>query len=103
MQRDFAPTCYILASKRNGTLYVGVTSNLIQRIWQHREGAVPGFTRDYGVKLLVWFEQFGTMELAIQREKRIKKWNRAWKLALIEGVNPDWEDLAVELGFEALG
>ena len=99
MQRDFAPTCYILASKRNGTLYVGVTSNLIQRIWQHREGAVPGFTRDYGVKLLVWFEQFGTMELAIQREKRIKKWNRAWKLALIEGVNPDWEDLAVELGF----
>ena len=103
MQRDFAPTCYILASKRNGTLYVGVTSNLVQRIWQHRAGSVPGFTRDYGVKLLVWFEQLGTMELAIQREKRIKKWNRAWKLALIEKVNPDWDDLAVELGFEALG
>lgn len=62
-----------------------------------------GFTRDYAVKLLVWFEQLGTMGLAIQREKRIKKWNRAWKLALIEKHNPDWDDLAVELGFEALG
>ena len=102
MPPDFAPTCYILASQRNGTLYVGVTSNLVQRIWQHREGSVPGFTRDYGVKLLVWFEQLGTMELAIQREKRIKKWNRAWKLALIEKCNPDWDDLAVKLGFEAL-
>ena len=103
MPRDFAPICYILASQRNGTLYVGVTSNLVQRVWQHRAGSVPGFTRDYDVELLVWFEQFGTMELAIQREKRIKKWNRAWKLALIEKVNPDWDDLAVELGFEALG
>ena len=102
MQRDFAPTCYILASQRNGTLYVGVTSNLVQRVWQHRAGLVPGFTLDYGVKLLVWFEQLGTMELAIQREKRIKKWNRAWKLALIEKRNPDWDDLAVELGFEPL-
>ena len=103
MQPDFAPTCYILASQRNGTLYVGVTSNLVQRVWQHRAGSVPGFTLDYGVKLLVRFEQLGTMELAILREKRIKKWNRAWKLALIEERNPDWDDLAVELGFEAPG
>ena len=103
MQPDFAPTCYILASQRNGTLYVGVTSNLVQLVWQHRAGSVPGFTRDYDVKLLVWFEQLGTMELAIQREKRIKKWNRAWKLALIEKRHPDWDDLAVEFGFEAPG
>ena len=100
VQRDFAPNCYILASQRNGILYVGVTSNLLQRVWHHREGAIPGFTRDYAIKLLVWFEQLGTMERAIQREKRIKKWNRAWKLALIERVNPDWDDLAIELGFE---
>ena len=103
MQRDFAPTVYILASRRNGTLYVGVTSNLVQRVWQHRDSAVPGFTEEYGVKMLVWFEQHGTMELAIQREKRIKKWNRAWKLELIEKDNPEWRDLAVELGFERLG
>ena len=103
MQRDFAPTVYLLASRRNGTLYAGVTSNLVQRVWQHREGRVPGFTNDYLVKLLVWFEQHGTMELAIEREKRIKKWNRAWKLALIEKDNPEWLDLAVELGFEPLG
>ena len=95
--------CTILASQRNGTLYVGVTSNLVQLVWQHRAGSVPGFSLDYGVKLLVWFEQLGTMELAIQREKRIKKWNRAWKLALIEKRNPDWDDLAVELSSQALG
>ena len=103
MQRDFAPTVYILASRRNGTLYVGVTSNLVQRVWQHRDSVVPGFTEEYGVKMLVWFEQHGTMELAILREKRIKKWNRAWKLELIEKDNPEWRDLAVELGFERLG
>lgn len=93
---------YILASRRNGTLYTGVTSRLSGRIWQHRIGAVPGFTRDYGVKLLVWFEQHATMESAIQREKRIKKWNRAWKLALIEASNPGWRDLAEDLGLEPL-
>ena len=103
MQRDFTPTVYLLASRRNGTLYVGVTSNLVQRVWQHREGLVAGFTKEYGVKLLVWFEQHGTMELAIQREKRIKKWIRAWKLSLIEKDNPEWRDLAFELGFEPLG
>ena len=102
MHRDFAPAVYLLASKRNGTLYVGVTSDLIARVHQHRRGAVRGFTQEYGVKLLVWFEMHATMETAIQREKRIKKWNRAWKLALIETENPDWRDLAEELGFEPL-
>ena len=92
MDADFSPIVYLLASKRNGTLYTGVTSNLLARVHQHREGFVRGFTRDYGVKLLVWFEQHATMESAITREKRIKKWNRAWKLALIEEANPGWED-----------
>ncbi|HEV2568688.1 GIY-YIG nuclease family protein [Sphingomonas sp.] len=103
MHRDFAPAVYMLASRRNCTLYVGVTSDVIARLHQHREGQVPGFTREYGVKLLVWFEMHATMESAIEREKRIKKWNRAWKLELIEASNPDWRDLAEELGFEPLG
>ena len=102
MHPDFAPVVYLLASRRNGTLYVGVTSNLLARIYQHRSGAVRGFTREYGVKLLVWFEQHPTMESAILREKRLKKWNRDWKLALIEAGNPDWRDLAEDFGFEAL-
>ena len=80
MQRDVGPTGSLLASRRNGTLYIGVTSNLLQRIHQHREGLIPGFTREYSVKMLVWCEQHATMDSAIQREKRIKKWNRAWKL-----------------------
>ncbi|MBV9529159.1 GIY-YIG nuclease family protein, partial [Sphingomonas sp.] len=79
-----------------------VTSNLTARIHQHRTGAVPGFTSDYGVKRLVWFEQHGAMDSAITREKRIKKWNRAWKLNLIEASNPDWKDLAEEFGFAPL-
>ncbi len=83
-----APAVYLLASARNGTLYAGVTSNLVQRIWQHREGVVEGFTHRYGVKTLVWYEQHETMQSAIAREKAIKKWNRAWKLALIEKANP---------------
>jgi putative endonuclease len=103
MRADFQPCVYLVASKRNGTLYTGVTSNLLARIHQHREGADRGFTRKYGVKLLVWFEQHPTMESAITREKRIKKWNRAWKLELIEAANPDWRDLAEELGFAPLG
>src|SRR5213082_3648059 len=94
MHPDFAPAVYLLASQRNGTLYTGVTSNLFARIHQHREAQVRGFTRNYGVRLLVWFEQHPTMESAITREKRIKKWNRAWKLDLIETGNPDWRDLA---------
>jgi putative endonuclease len=102
MHEDFQPAVYLLASKRNGTLYIGVTSNLIARIQQHRAGVVRGFTRDYGVRLLVWFEQHATMESAITRERRIKKWNRAWKLELIETANPEWRDLAQDLGFAPL-
>ena len=101
MPRDLAPMVYLLASGRNGTLYAGVTSDLLRRVYQHREGAM-GFTARYGVKRLVWFEPHGTMEQAILREKRIKKWNRAWKLALIEAANPDWRDLAEDFGFDPL-
>jgi putative endonuclease len=102
MTREFGPTVYILASKRNGTLYTGVTSDLVGRLYLHREGQIQGFTQQYNVKLLVWFEQHGTMEHAILREKCIKKWNRAWKVRLIEENNPDWRDLACDLGFESL-
>jgi putative endonuclease len=84
---------YILASDRNGTLYVGVTSNLPQRVWQHREGLVEGFTNEYGVKQLVWYEVHGEAMAAFTREKQIKKWNRLWKLNLIEKMNPEWRDL----------
>ena len=83
-------------------MYVGVTSDLLARIHQHREGRIPGFTRDYGVKRLVWFERHATMGEAILREKRIKKWNRAWKLELIEHGNPGWRDLAEDFGFQLL-
>ena len=100
--RRLAPAVYLLASQRNGTLYVGVTSDLPARVHQHRTGAVAGFTRDYGVRHLVWFEQHETMDAAILREKRIKKWNRAWKLELIEAVNPDWRDLAIDIGLPPL-
>ena len=103
MHENFGPTVYLLASRRNGTLYLGVTSHLVQRIHQHLEGWIPGFTREYGVKMLVWFEQHPTMDAAIQREKRIKKWDRAWKLELIEKDNPDWRDLAEDFGFEPIG
>jgi putative endonuclease len=84
---------YILASKRNGTLYVGVTSDLAGRIYTHREDLVAGFTRRYGVHMLVWYEVHGGAESAILREKQLKKWNRAWKLRLIEEMNPNWDDL----------
>ncbi len=94
---------YIMASARNGTLYVGVTSNLLQRIAQHRESILGGgFSAKYGTRTLVWFEPHSTMEHAIVREKRIKKWNREWKLRLIEDNNPNWRDLALDLGFEPL-
>ena len=88
---------YLLASRRQGTLYVGVTRDLVRRVWQHREGVVEGFTRDYGVKTLVWFESTGSVEAAITREKQIKNWKRAWKIALIEKENPQWRDLYPEL------
>ncbi|MBN8809478.1 MAG: GIY-YIG nuclease family protein [Sphingomonas sp.] len=87
------PAVYIMASKRNGTLYTGVTSNLPQRAWQHREGVADGFTKRYGCKMLVWFEMADMMEGAIGREKQIKAGSRARKLALIESLNPDWQDL----------
>ena len=88
---------YILASRRNGTLYIGMTDDLVRRAWENRTGAVRGFTRQYGIKMLVWFEQHETRESALQRERRLKKWNRAWKLQLIERFNPSWKDLADEL------
>ena len=87
------PAVYILASGRNGTLYIGVTSNLIQRVWQHREHIAKGFTDSHGVTCLVWYELHDTMESAILREKRLKKWNREWKLRLVEDFNPYWHDL----------
>jgi putative endonuclease len=79
---------YIMASKKNGTLYIGVTNDLIKRVWQHKEGIVDGFTRKYGVKSLVWFEETLTPEATILKEKQLKKWNRNWKLRLIESANP---------------
>jgi putative endonuclease len=99
VQRDFGPCVYIMASRRNGALYTGVTSDLPKRVHEHREGVVPGFTRKHGVKRLVWFEQHATMEQAILREKRIKKWLRVWKLELLERDNLGWRDLAEDLGF----
>jgi putative endonuclease len=84
---------YIIASKRNGTLYTGVTSDLSDRVWEHREGVLPGFTKRYGVKTLVWHKAFDDIRDAIQREKTIKKYPRAWKINLIEAMNPDWRDL----------
>jgi putative endonuclease len=91
------PAVYILASKRNGTLYIGVTSNLASRIEAHRAGAVEGFTKEYDVHQLVYFELHDEMYEAIQREKRLKKWNRAWKIRLIEEMNPGWKDLSSEI------
>jgi putative endonuclease len=84
---------YILASRRNGTLYTGMTDNLIQCFWMHRSGVLPGFTKRYGVKVLVWYEQHETREAALTRERQMKKWNRAWKLQIIEQANPGWSDL----------
>ncbi|MEZ5461222.1 GIY-YIG nuclease family protein [Dokdonella sp.] len=87
------PCVYILASKKYGTLYIGVTSDLIKRIWEHRNNVVDGFTKQYDVHTLVWFEQHETMESAITREKALKAWKRDWKFNLIEAMNPEWSDL----------
>jgi len=89
---------YILASRRNGTLYIGMTDDLVRRVWEHRIGAVPGFTREYGVKILVWYEPHESRPSAFQRERQLKKWNRAWKLELIERTNPGWRDIYNDLG-----
>ena len=91
------PYVYILASKKNGTLYIGVTSNLIQRIWQHKNNQVEGFTKKYNVHTLVYYEQHEMMETAITREKQMKKWKRDWKIKLIEKDNPQWEDLWLKI------
>ena len=88
---------YILASRRNGTLYVGMTGNLARRVYEHREGFIPGFTQKYGVKLLVWYEHYPTALDAIGAEKRLKRWLRSWKLQLIEKINPRWDDLYLTL------
>ena len=90
---DRQPAVYILANKRNGTLYVGVTSDLIKRIWQHKNNVVKGFTERYGIHQLVWYELHETMESAIRKEKMLKNWKRVWKLELIEKSNPNWQDL----------
>ena len=87
------PAVYILANKRNGTLYVGVTSDLIKRTWQHKNNVVKGFTERYSVHQLVWYELHETMESAIRKEKMLKNWKRVWKLELIEKNNPNWRDL----------
>src|SRR5438105_5094148 len=88
---------YMMSSERNGTLYIGVTGNLMKRIWQHKSGELPGFTRQYGVKDLVWFEATSDIVVAITREKQIKNWKREWKIALIEQANPYWRNLYVDL------
>src|SRR4029079_13661268 len=84
---------YMLASQRNGTLYIGMTDNLIHRVWMHKNEVVPGFTKQYEVKILVWYEQHETRASALMRERQMKKWNRAWKLRIIEESNPQWFDL----------
>ena len=88
---------YILASKRNGTLYIGVTNDLIRRVYEHKNGLIEGFTKKYSVKKLVYYEQTNDVREAILREKRLKKWNRDWKIKLIEKMNPDWKDLSEDL------
>ena len=91
------PCVYILASKRNGTLYIGVTSDLVKRIWEHKQDLADGFTKKYAVHRLVYYEPHEEMIAAITREKQIKKWKRDWKLRLIEEKNPEWKDLYAEL------
>ncbi|OJY69696.1 MAG: endonuclease [Sphingobium sp. 66-54] len=88
---------YIMASRPNGTLYIGVTSNLLKRAWEHREGVINGFTKRYGCKLLVWFEAYDRIEEAIVREKQMKEWRRAWKIRRIVEMNPGWQDLSPTL------
>jgi len=102
MRQERNPCTYILASGHYGTLYIGVTSDLIGRLWRHRNAVLPGFTSRYGVHRLVHFEMFDTMEQAIMREKQLKNWRRQWKINLIDEANPHWADLAVSLGLSPL-
>ena len=102
MRNERQPCTYILASRHYGTLYIGVTSDLVTRLWQHRNGATPGFTSRYAVHRLVRYEFFADMAGAIAREKQLKRWHRQWKINLIEADNPHWVDLAVGLGLPPL-
>jgi putative endonuclease len=95
MERRFY--VYIMANKRNGTIYIGVTNDLARRVYEHREGLIEGFTSRYGLKMIVYYEVFDSVSLAIQRETSLKRWPRRWKLALIEKINPQWKDLAEEI------
>ena len=97
MHKRKQPAVYILASARNGTLYIGVTSNIVKRVWEHRNHVVHGFTARYNVTSLVYYELHETMESAFAREKQLKKWNRAWKVQLILKTNPEWKDLWDEI------
>ncbi len=97
MREEKHPAVYIIANKRNGTIYIGVTSALWNRIAAHKSKTHPGFSSKYGIALLVWYEHHHAMEQAIRREKQLKKWNRKWKLALIEKMNPQWRDLHDEI------
>ncbi len=102
MRPERVPCVYILASRHYGTLYIGVTSDLEARLWQHRTGALPGFTSRHKVDRLVHFEIYGDMITAISREKQLKRWHRQWQINLIDEANPEWRDLAVGLGFSPL-
>jgi len=101
--REREPCVYMMSNGRFGAVYVGVTSNLIGRVVQHRDGTFDGFTKRLNIKQLMWFEMADTMEAAIAREKTMKKWRREWKCNLIERLNPEWNDLAVGLGLPPLG
>ncbi len=100
--REYSFFVYLLASRRNGTLYCGVTNDIVRRVHEHREGQAESFTQKHGVSRLVWFERHSDIKAAILREKQIKKWNRNWKIALIEVENREWRDLAVDLGLDPL-
>jgi putative endonuclease len=103
VREERQPCVYILASKLYGSLYIGVTSNLVGRMWQHRNNATPGHTSKHKIYRLVYFEMFGDMERAIRREKQLKNWHRPWKINFINEHNPHWADLAVGLGLPPLG
>ena len=98
MRDALQPCTYLLANHKNGAIYIGVPSNLVQRLWQHRNGTTGGFAGRHRIYRLVHFELFGTMALAIEREKQLKRWHRSWKINLLEADNPEWRDLSLEIG-----
>ncbi len=102
MRQERNPCVYILASKHYGALYIGVTAQLLGRMWQHRNNALPGHTSKYAIHRLVHFEMYGDIYTAIEREKQLKRWHRQWKINLINGENPEWRDLAVSIGLPPL-